>query len=112
VLSEANDWLGFFIGPHSARQREARAAALAEPASRPVLEAVRERLGSLAGWDEAEIDAAVRAGGKAAGARGKQLFLPLRLALTGEEHGPELPRVVYVLGRERAMSLLSPTFSV
>jgi glutamyl-tRNA synthetase len=48
----------------------------------------------------------------AAGATGKLLFLPLRLALTGEAHGPELPRIVYVLGRERAISLLSPTFSV
>jgi nondiscriminating glutamyl-tRNA synthetase len=112
VLSEANDWLGFFIGPHTAHQRAARAAALADPAARPVLDAVRERLGLLAGWDEEEIEAAVRAGGKAAGARGKQLFLPLRLALTGEEHGPELPRIVYVLGRERARSLLSPEFSV
>jgi glutamyl-tRNA synthetase len=112
VLSEANDWLGFFIGPHTALQREARAAVLADSTSRPVLDAVRERLGSLAGWDEAEIDAAVRAGGKAAGARGKQLFLPLRLALTGEEHGPELPRIVYVLGRERATSLLAPDVCV
>jgi nondiscriminating glutamyl-tRNA synthetase len=112
VLSEANDWLGFFVGPHTASQREARAAALADAASRPVLDAVREQLGRLAGWDETEIDAAVRAGGKAAGAKGKQLFLPLRLALTGEAHGPELPRIVYVLGRERAISLLSPTFSV
>jgi nondiscriminating glutamyl-tRNA synthetase len=32
--------------------------------------------------------------GKAAGLKGKQLFMPLRLLLTGVEHGPELARLI------------------
>jgi len=34
------------------------------------------------------------------GKKGKQLFLPLRLALTGQPHGPEMSRVVLFLGKE------------
>ena len=34
------------------------------------------------------------------GHKGKQLFLPLRLALTGQPHGPEMSRVVLFLGKE------------
>ncbi len=34
------------------------------------------------------------------GCKGKQLFLPLRVALTGMEHGPEMSHVVAYLGRE------------
>ena len=34
-------------------------------------------------------------------AKGKNLFMPLRMALTGREHGPELKRLFPVLGLER-----------
>ncbi len=34
------------------------------------------------------------------GKKGKGLFLPLRLALTGQTHGPEMDRVVLFLGKE------------
>ena len=36
------------------------------------------------------------------GRRGKALFLPLRLALTGEDHGPDLKALLPLIGRERA----------
>jgi len=34
--------------------------------------------------------------------KGRALFLPLRLALTGEEHGPELRELLPLIGRARA----------
>lgn len=42
----------------------------------------------------------------ATGRKGKPLFLPLRLALTGEEHGPELRELLPLIGRARAMRRL------
>ncbi len=41
------------------------------------------------------------------GVKGKALFLPLRLALTGREHGPELKNLLPLIGRERALARLS-----
>ncbi|MDA5193632.1 glutamate--tRNA ligase [Govanella unica] len=41
------------------------------------------------------------------GAKGKALFLPLRLALTGLEHGPELNVLLPLIGRKRALERLS-----
>ena len=35
------------------------------------------------------------------GAKGKNLFMPLRAALTGETHGPELARVIDLMTPER-----------
>ena len=32
--------------------------------------------------------------------KGKDLFQPIRLALTGKEHGPELGLIAYVIGKE------------
>ncbi len=40
------------------------------------------------------------------GRKGKQLFMPLRLALTGRTDGPELPKIFALLGRERAQKRL------
>jgi glutamyl-tRNA synthetase len=42
----------------------------------------------------------------ATGRKGKALFLPLRLALTGEDHGPELKALLPLIGRSRASERL------
>jgi glutamyl-tRNA synthetase len=44
---------------------------------------------------------------QATGAKGKALFQPLRLALTGEEHGPELKQLLPLIGRARAAARLN-----
>lgn len=43
----------------------------------------------------------------ATGAKGKALFMPLRLALTGLDHGPELALLLPLIGRERIVARLS-----
>jgi len=39
--------------------------------------------------------------------KGKGLFMPLRKALTGMEHGPELDKLLPLIGRERTLARLS-----
>jgi glutamyl-tRNA synthetase len=43
----------------------------------------------------------------ATGAKGKALFMPLRLALTGVDHGPELAALLPLIGPERAKARLA-----
>jgi len=40
------------------------------------------------------------------GAKGKALFMPLRLALTGREHGPELAALLPLIGRAETLRRL------
>ncbi len=40
------------------------------------------------------------------GVRGKNLWMPTRVALTGEAHGPALPAVVEILGLETCLNRL------
>jgi glutamyl-tRNA synthetase len=40
------------------------------------------------------------------GRKGKTLFLPLRLALTGLDHGPDMKALLPLIGRERALERL------
>jgi glutamyl-tRNA synthetase len=42
----------------------------------------------------------------ATGRKGKALFLPLRRALTGQDHGPEMAVLLPLIGRERAIARL------
>lgn len=41
------------------------------------------------------------------GAKGRGLFMPLRLALTGLDHGPDLAGLLPLIGRERALKRLA-----
>lgn len=41
------------------------------------------------------------------GRKGKALFMPLRKALTAQEHGPELQHILPLIGREKAVARLS-----
>ncbi len=46
------------------------------------------------------------------GRKGRALFMPLRLALTGREHGPELVALLPLIGRERAIRRLRQQVSI
>jgi glutamyl-tRNA synthetase len=43
---------------------------------------------------------------EATGRKGRTLFLPLRRALTGRDHGPEMAELLPLIGRERAVARL------
>jgi glutamyl-tRNA synthetase len=43
---------------------------------------------------------------EATGRKGKPLFLPLRRALTGLDHGPDMAALLPLIGRERALKRL------
>jgi glutamyl-tRNA synthetase len=57
-------------------------------------------------WDETTWGTWTAAIKEASGRKGKALFLPLRLALTGLDHGPELKFLLPLLGRARALACL------
>jgi glutamyl-tRNA synthetase len=42
------------------------------------------------------------------GAKGKELFMPIRAALTGKVHGPELDKVFAILGKDTTLNRLKP----
>jgi glutamyl-tRNA synthetase len=58
-------------------------------------------------WDGEVWTTWTKALKEATGRTGKKLFMPLRLALTGEDHGPELKALLPLIGRARAASRLA-----
>ncbi|MCQ3914627.1 MAG: hypothetical protein MJ201_02345 [Mycoplasmoidaceae bacterium] len=41
------------------------------------------------------------------GNKGQDLFMPIRLAITGSEHGPELNKIISILGKQTIRDRLS-----
>ena len=58
-------------------------------------------------WDENTWGTWTNAVKEKTGRKGKDLFMPLRLALTGVAHGPEMKLLLPMIGAERAKALLS-----
>jgi glutamyl-tRNA synthetase len=57
-------------------------------------------------WDGETWRSWTEAVKKTTGKKGKDLFMPLRLALTGLDHGPELKVLLPLIGRDRALRRL------
>lgn len=57
-------------------------------------------------WDESTWKNWSTAVKEQTGRKGKQLFMPLRQALTGMQHGPELDTLLLLIGRERTCKRL------
>jgi glutamyl-tRNA synthetase len=54
-------------------------------------------------WDDTTWKTWTDAVKAAADRKGKALFMPLRMALTGLDHGPELAALLPLIGRQRVL---------
>jgi len=70
-----------------------------------VLKAFKEKLEAMSDEDfkSENIFPQIKAVQKETGIKGKNLFMPIRIAVSGEMHGPELPDTIYLLGREKSI---------
>jgi nondiscriminating glutamyl-tRNA synthetase len=84
---------------------EARAA-LAGARAPELCAALASALERLAPWSGEQVKSAVQSVGKSVGLKGRELFQPVRAALTGRTHGPELPLVAELLGRDLCLARL------
>ncbi len=73
-------------------------------------EKLRDELRASTPTDEASFKAMIERLKTSTGLKGKPLFMPLRLAITGSDHGPELVKIIPLLQRasEKDPLVLSP----
>ena len=96
TVAEAADWWAVVEGPITAATDPADADYLAEAA----------RAAEAIDWTDDPWHALTGALKDSSGRKGKALFLPLRRALTGRDHGPEMAALLPLIGRERAIARL------
>ncbi|MBS4206382.1 glutamate--tRNA ligase [Lederbergia citrea] len=80
---------------------EAAKAVLEEEQVPEVLAAFYEEVDALEPFEPDGIKKAIKAVQKSTGHKGKKLFMPIRVAVTGQTQGPELPNAIELLGKEK-----------
>ena len=72
-----------------------------------VLSAFLTEIENLEAFTAEEIKKSVKNVQKSTGHKGKKLFMPLRVAATGQMHGPDLMKTIELLGKEKVKTRLS-----
>ena len=76
----------------------------------PVIESAEVAAAAAADLPDGDLDgvwgAWTRSVSEATGAKGRGLFMPIRLALTGQERGPEIGPLLPFIGRDRILARL------
>ncbi len=105
VYDEVNEHLALVV-PSEEVLQAGRSELAQEADVARTLTTVRRGIENVDPWEAEGLGQAVREAGKAAGIRGRQLFHPVRLAITGSRTGPDLGQVLAAQGRNRALRLL------
>ena len=98
TVVEAADWVPVFDGPF--------APVATDEADRAVLAAAATAVAGI-DWDADPWHALTAAVKEATGAKGRALFLPLRRALTGRDHGPDMAELLPLIDKDQAVARLS-----
>ena len=105
TLAEASRHINIFFDNKYKFTDEAREI-LATENARKVIAAFSEFLITAEGTPQEIYAAAMKYVKEKTGFKGKDLFMPIRVALTGVVHGPELDKIFAVLGKESAVKRL------
>ena len=97
TIADAADWWHVIEGPVDARNDPEDADFLSEAAT----------LAEELDWTTDPWHALTNALKTSTGRTGKSLFMPLRRALTGRDHGPDMAALLPLIGRERAVERFS-----
>ena len=84
---------------------EASKEELSQETASVVIDAMAEKLEALpeAEFISENIKPLMKEIQKETGVKGRKLFMPIRIAVSGQMHGPDLPSVIEVLGKEKAL---------
>jgi glutamyl-tRNA synthetase len=98
TVAEAADWVAVLDGPFVPPP--------ADPADRAVIAAAAAAAPGV-DWSADPWHALTGAVKEATGAKGRALFLPLRRALTGRDHGPDMGELLPLIAKDEAIARLS-----
>lgn len=100
----------FFNDEFTFESEEAKEV-LRDPDIPRVMEAFRHRLAALESVDEASVQALLKGITKELKVGGKKVYMPVRIALSGKMHGPDLQKIIALIGRERTLTRLEKTLA-
>lgn len=77
------------------------------PETKICLEAFKEEIDKIEDWNIENIKQAIENIKIKKDIKGKLLFMPIRIKVSGQMHGPELPDTIYLIGKEKVQERLN-----
>ncbi len=105
VLSQVEEFLGIFFDENFLFEKEAKTI-LNDPENREFLRKVLNFFEKLNANEEEKWASILSELSKMVGRKGRSFYEPLRAAITGKMKGPELVKILPLLGRERIIKRL------
>ncbi|KJS22797.1 MAG: glutamyl-tRNA synthetase [Clostridiaceae bacterium BRH_c20a] len=99
-VNEVLDYMKIFVGVEVEFENEETRLVLTEEQVPQVIEALRTKLKEMDIIEPEAVKKALKAITKETKLGGRNVFMPIRVALTGQMHGPELHYIIPVLGTE------------
>jgi glutamyl-tRNA synthetase len=110
LLSDAPTYMETFLNDEFDVTEEAKEFIFENPQRKEVIKLFYEKLKKLEGeLSQESFKKLVKEVGKELGVKGKNLFMPIRIGLTGKTSGPELPILAELLGKERTLKRIENT---
>lgn len=78
----------------------------------PLLNELVKELNLISFKDSNEINEVIKKVGSITSNKGKALFMPIRIATTGETHGPSLPNSILLLGKDMIIKRINETIKM
>lgn len=105
VLSQAEEYLGIFFDEKFTIEEEAKKI-LQDPENQKILQKIHDLLKEPTEKGEESWSSLLLKFEERTGHKGKSLYIPLRAGITGKMKGPELSKILPLLGQERVIKRL------
>lgn len=109
--AEIIDHIDIFFNDDIKFENEDAAAIMVDADVPQVMDLFRTKLQALEVVDAPAVKALLKSITKELKLGGKKVFMPLRVALTGKMHGPDLDKIIALVGRERILDRLQATIT-
>ena len=106
LLKELPDWINYFFTEDYPFDPEAVKKSCSGPQTGERLMKLADRFTSIASWNAASLETALKSLATEMGLKTGELIHPCRVAVSGKSAGPSLYHMLEVLGRDRVLARL------
>lgn len=109
TLGDIVNYVSNFVGEEVSLEKEEALLVLREETYPEVARTFRTKLNEMPELSPVDIKGMLKSITKELKLGGKQVFMPLRIAITGQMHGPDLHYIIPILGREITLKRMEHT---
>ncbi len=112
TLKDVTEKLALFFEEEPTLKDQKLIEVLQKETSRTVLEAFRKEIQAVEEMNGDTFKSLMKTIQKSTKIRGKDLWMPMRYALTLEEHGPDLPLVAEIFGKKKCLQMVEQALNI